>query len=73
MIQGKTVNIEIEKTLHGRKIVPTLTYVKETWAWNGSQDLESRQWVYHLRGACGLNRMGSESHESVFGRFGIAL
>ncbi len=67
VIKSRTVNMEIKKALRDSIIVPTLTYVSETWTWNeGQRSRIQAVEMSYLRGACGLNRMDSESNERVF-------
>ncbi len=74
MMKGRTVNMEIKKALHESIIVPTPTYACETWSWNrGQRSRIQAVEISFLRGACGLNRMGGENNESVYGKFGSTL
>ncbi len=44
IMNGRSVSLEVRKDLRNTVIVPTLTYARETWAWNECQGLECRQW-----------------------------
>ncbi len=34
IMNGRSVSMEVKRDLRNTVIVPTLTYVSETWAWN---------------------------------------
>ncbi len=66
--------IKVKKALHDSITVPTLTYASETWTWNERQRSRIKAVeMSYLRGACSLNRIDSESKESVYGRFGMSV
>ncbi len=37
IMKGRSVSMEVKRDLRNTVIVPALTYVSETWAWNESQ------------------------------------
>ncbi len=39
IMNGRSVSLEVKKDLRNTVIVPTLTYARETWAWNESQEV----------------------------------
>ncbi len=48
--------------------------VSETWIWNeGQRSRMQAVEMSYLRGACGLNRMNSESNENAYGKFGMSV
>ncbi len=61
IMKGRSVNMEVKRDLRNTVIVPTLTYVSETWAWNESQRsrVQAVEMSY-LRSACGVSRMTRE-------------
>ncbi len=69
-MKGRIVDMGIKKALCDSVIVSTLMYVSETWTWNeGQRSRTQAVEMSYLRGACGLNRMDSQSTESVYGKF----
>ncbi len=70
----KTVNMEIKKALRDSIILPTLTFASETWTWNEDQRsrIQAAEMSY-LIDIYGLNRMNSESNESLYGKFGVSV
>ncbi len=72
IMNGRSVSMEVKRDLRNTIIVPTLTYVSETWAWNESQSsrVQAMEMSY-LRSACDVSRMYGMSNESVYERFGM--
>ncbi len=66
-MNGRSVSMEVKRDLRNTKIVPTLTYASETWAWNESQRsrVQAVEIIY-LGSACGVSRMDGMSTESVY-------
>ncbi len=74
IIKGRSVSMEVKRDLRNTVIVPTLTYAKETWAWNESQRsrVQAVEMSY-LRSACGVSRLDGVSNESVYKHFEMCL
>ncbi len=68
-MNGRNVSMEVKRDLRNTVIVPTLTYARETWAWNESQ--RSRVQAVEMRSACGVSRMDGMSNKSVYEHFGM--
>ncbi len=68
-MKGRTVNMEIKKTLRDNIILSILTYASKTWTQNEGQRsrIQAVEMIY-LKDACGLNRMDGESNESMYGK-----
>ncbi len=68
----RSVSMEVKRDLRNTVIVPTLTYARETWAWNESQRsrMQAVEMIY-LRSACGVSRMDGMSNKSVYEHFGM--
>ncbi len=72
IINSRSVSMEVKRDLRNTVIVPTLTYVSETWAWNESQRSRVQTGeISYLRSACGVSRKDGMSNESVYEHFGM--
>ncbi len=65
-------SLEVKRDLRNTAIVPTLTYARETWAWNESQRSRVQALeMSNLWSACGVSRMDGVSNENVYEHFGM--
>ncbi len=68
------MNVEVKRGIRKSVILPTLSYVSETWTWNAAQ--QSRICAVemsYLSGACGVSRWDGESNETVYEEFGVGV
>ena len=65
--------MEAKRGIRNSIILPTLTYVSETWTRNAAQQSRIRAVeVSYVRGVCEASRWDEESNENVSDNFGIS-
>ncbi len=72
-MKGRHVSMAVKKGIRNSVILPILSYTSETWTWNAAQQSRIRAVeMSYLRGACAVSRLGRESNEDTYGRFGMS-